>query len=45
MPSASSVYCSRLYVPGASNGLMPIYMLANVKTLRNLSVQKYLLAR
>ena len=28
--------------PGASNGDMPIYMLPNVNTLRNRSVQKYL---
>lgn len=45
IPSASSVYCNKLYVPGASNGLIPMYILANVKTLLSLSVQKYLLAR
>jgi len=38
MPSANSVYCNRLYVPGASNGLMPMYILANVNTLLNRSV-------
>jgi hypothetical protein len=38
------VYCSSEYVPGASNGLIPIYMLPNVNTRLNLSVQKYLLA-
>jgi len=41
IPSASSVYCSKLYVPGASKGLIPMYILPNVKTLLNLSVQKY----
>ena len=42
MPSASSVYCSSEYVPGASKGLIPIYILPKVKTLLSLSVQKYL---
>lgn len=41
IPSASSVYCNKLYVPGASNGLIPMYILPNVNTLLNLSVQKY----
>lgn len=45
IPSANSVYWSKLYVPGASNGLMPMYMLAKVKTLLSLSVLKYMLVR
>jgi hypothetical protein len=32
-------------VPGASNGLIPIYMLPKVNTRLKRSVQKYLLAR
>ena len=41
IPSANSVYWSKEYVPGASKGDIPIYMLPKVKTRRRRSVQKY----
>lgn len=37
IPSVISVYCSREYVAGASNGLIPRYILANVNAWRSLS--------